>query len=131
MRAAVDQFPGIDSPNDYIPSDTERRWLKRELEEAQSHQQAFEDEVERLKLEHQQRTAHIQVRNLAIMLAPHKRLPPEILARIFVAARPSCPDDYISIPPPPDIKATGLKFPWTLAAVCSHWHQVVLKEPQV
>lgn len=63
-------------------------------------------------------------RKLYIAIAPHKRIPLELLAEIFIHCV-SGEDGTIYLPlhkPPPS---------WTLAHVCSIWRQVALNEPHI
>ena len=61
-----------------------------------------------------------RVRRLRAALAPHKKLPPEILAKIF---RDACNDQaYDLLPRSPR---------HTIPQVCTRWRQVVLNEPSI
>ncbi|KAG6825086.1 hypothetical protein H0H92_004751 [Tricholoma furcatifolium] len=65
--------------------------------------------------------------NLKIALAPHRRLPSELLARIFILA---VTGETYTIPP----WGTGgipNRLPWILGQVCSKWRQIVSAEPRL
>ncbi|KAG6906450.1 hypothetical protein DXG01_013889 [Tephrocybe rancida] len=62
----------------------------------------------------------IGISNLRFAIAPHRRLPPEILAKIFVATF----DDTVVLRLPPGIST----LPWALRSVCSTWRTVSLDD---
>ncbi|KAG6807158.1 hypothetical protein H0H92_008595 [Tricholoma furcatifolium] len=63
--------------------------------------------------------------NLKIALAPHRRLPSELLARIFIFA---VTGETYTIPPWGGIPN---RLPWILGQVCSRWRQIVSAEPRL
>lgn len=63
-----------------------------------------------------------RVANLRTALAPHKRLPAEILSHIFVLV---LADGAALFP------ATSTDAPWVFRRVCSRWRQIALHEPRL
>lgn len=63
-----------------------------------------------------------RVTRFRVALAPHKKVPPEILANIFVEA---CENRPLSLPP------HNRTRPWAISQVCARWRQVALNEPRL
>ncbi|KAG5652856.1 hypothetical protein H0H81_003355 [Sphagnurus paluster] len=60
---------------------------------------------------------------LCVALAPHKRLPEELLSEIFVLCMPCA---AIIVPP-----IVGEHTPWTLRRVCAPWRRIALGESRL
>jgi hypothetical protein len=75
--------------------------------------------------------AHIDTLRCAI--APHKYLPPEIIARIFVFCLDPTSEEAIIISRNiiDEPHHFPLRIPWTLGHVCSRWRRIALSEPRL
>ncbi|KAF8216828.1 hypothetical protein K438DRAFT_1543592, partial [Mycena galopus ATCC 62051] len=62
-----------------------------------------------------------QIQSYRIALAPHKKLPPEVLAIIFV----NCVGTPIILPPSPKEPALAL------AGTCRSWRSIILNVPNL
>lgn len=70
----------------------------------------------------QHRTKEIErIERLQAGVAPHKRLPPELMAAIFVL---SLQDEPVEVPP-----CQPIPLSWTLGWVCSRWRDIAFREP--
>jgi F-box-like len=67
-------------------------------------------------------TRQARVAKFRAALAPHKKVPPEILSKIFLDA---CEDRPISLPPHSRTR------PLAISQVCARWRQVALNEPRL
>ncbi|KAF9468399.1 hypothetical protein BDZ94DRAFT_1318056 [Collybia nuda] len=112
------------SSNEILP-DQDQSVLHVLLAEAQGELDTLSTEIPRLQAlldnHKQRRAASIErVTRLRMGIAPHKKLPPELLARIFVESM-----DRGSV----DLPLGGLPLPWVLAQVCSRWRMISRSEP--
>lgn len=73
-------------------------------------------------LEEKYNNALAQVDKYRIAIAPHKKLPTEILAEIFILCTP-----VTGVLFPPDPKSA----PWSTGRVCSSWRRIVATESQI
>jgi hypothetical protein len=67
-------------------------------------------------------TRRARVAKYRAALAPHKKVPPELLVKIFLYA---CEDRSLSLPP------HNRTRPWVISQVCARWRQVALNEPRL
>jgi hypothetical protein len=85
--------------------------------------------------EEQLRWCHELADRLQIALAPHKRLPPELVSEILYHVIPH--DFFVRISPFPldtDRQQSGAsitRLPWILGHICSSWRKVALTEPRL
>lgn len=79
--------------------------------------------VSNTKLEHR---AFLQKRmaRFHIAVSPHKLLPPELWAQIFLLC---LAENYISLPP----NHLFPVVPWNISRVCSRWREIVYTEPGI
>ncbi|KAG6810740.1 hypothetical protein H0H92_010544 [Tricholoma furcatifolium] len=70
-----------------------------------------------------------RVQKYRIALAPHKRLPPELLSEIFVRCLPfdTLYDSANTLRLPPIIQ----QAPWVLGQVCSRWRRISRSDPRL
>lgn len=64
-----------------------------------------------------------RLEKLQAWTAPHKRIPPEILARIFLYCLGG---NGVQVPP-----RSAQAMPWILGHICSRWREIMLGEPQL
>jgi len=65
---------------------------------------------------------HARVSTFRAALASHKKVPPELLVKIFLDTCPSHPN---SLPPHSRTR------PWAISQVCARWRKVALNEPHL
>ncbi|RDB15977.1 hypothetical protein Hypma_003510 [Hypsizygus marmoreus] len=118
--------------NSIMLSDTEAEFAKEMLQKAESALDTLDRQLDTLWPEHKEEyevmerqcgQAAARVERLSIALAPHKRLPTELLSYIFTL---SAGDSSLSLPPSRTDMALG--SPWVLRKVCSRWRLVALSE---
>ncbi|KAG6917191.1 hypothetical protein DXG01_003534 [Tephrocybe rancida] len=68
-----------------------------------------------------------KIRQLKVAMAPHKRLPRELLGRVFAIASASNAGttEYMAYVP------SGKEVAWRLRSVCSSWREIALAEPDL
>ncbi|KAG6856179.1 hypothetical protein H0H87_006774 [Tephrocybe sp. NHM501043] len=81
------------------------------------------DKISNERASRRRNTNDLQIAQLRISFAPHKRLPSKILATIFVAAVEG--DDLISFP------ILLSQIPWVLGRVCNRWREISRAEPNL
>lgn len=67
-----------------------------------------------------------RIQKLQVGMTPHKRLPPELLAAIFV----HCMEFCYAVDVVPRFRHGNLT-PWPLTQVCSRWREIALAEPRL
>jgi hypothetical protein len=101
--------------------------IKYLLGSAQNSICELDEAIERLttSLKEERKSRLIYIDHLRSSIAPHRRLPAEILAQIFCWCNGS---SFLEIALPHNRRG---KFPWNLTHVCSFWRRVALGEPTV
>ncbi|KAF9460599.1 hypothetical protein BDZ94DRAFT_1265689 [Collybia nuda] len=98
--------------------------LRTILKNVEDDVKSLESDISRLvkvvsHLEKRHAEGLIRIDRLRVGLAPHKRLPPEILSKIFV----HCDGYPLKLPP------RYYRPIWSVTQVCSRWRSVALAEP--
>ena len=87
--------------------------------------QSHDPSDSQIRLEHRDQCAAL-IDRLKIIIAPHKRLPAELLAHIFYS---TLPDDFrVHVPGRLFKLDTGGRLPWSFGHICSFWRQVALTD---
>ncbi|GLB44673.1 hypothetical protein LshimejAT787_1800100 [Lyophyllum shimeji] len=107
------------SRNEDILTETERKQALLILRESEVRLSSL-DKNENLLIERKRLTLHLS--HVRVALAPHKRLPAEILGKIFACAVDGDPVEFPIRP---------LQLFWVLRQVCSKWRQVALHDPRI
>lgn len=118
--------PQAFSSNDLL-SDADQQILQQVIIETENHVKSLDEDISRL----QEVIGHIQKRRtkslariarLRIGIAPHRKVPPEIMAKIFVECA-AIDGPTLHLPP---------RYPhsiWNMIQVCSKWRQIAFAEP--
>ncbi|GLB44680.1 hypothetical protein LshimejAT787_1800170 [Lyophyllum shimeji] len=106
--------------NEDVLTERERQQARLVLRDIDETLSSLDQRIEQLLIEREsvaQRRARVH-----IALAPHKRLPTEILGQIFACAVDGDPVEF-------PIRKSQLF--WVLRQVCSRWRQVALNDPRI
>ncbi|GLB44676.1 hypothetical protein LshimejAT787_1800130 [Lyophyllum shimeji] len=106
--------------NEYVLTERERQQARLVLRDIDETLSSLDQRIEQLLIEREsvaRRRARVH-----IALAPHKRLPTEIIGQIFACAVDGDPVEF-------PIKQSQLF--WVLRQVCSRWRQVALNDPRI
>ncbi|KAF9458565.1 hypothetical protein BDZ94DRAFT_1270249 [Collybia nuda] len=96
--------------------------LDNEISQVQEHITQLQDKLQALLNARQKKVE--QSSWIQVGLAPQKKIPPEILAEIFL----SCLDGQPTNVPP---QSSSSEIPWVLCHVCSHWRVVAISDPRL
>lgn len=107
-------------------TDLEQEIARKILAEVESEIESLDAEIRHLdntrdRLEERRDLNIKRVMKLRTAIAPHKGLPSEILAKIFVECLDQAP---VLVPP-----ASTSAIPWSLGQVCSRWRAISQTEP--
>lgn len=105
-------------------SDTDQKVLQGILADATNEIESLDTDISRLhetilNLEKRRTEGLTRIERLRVGLSPHKRIPPEILSKIFV----HCDGPPLRLPP------RYHKSIWTITQVCSRWRNIAMAEP--
>ncbi|RDB19126.1 hypothetical protein Hypma_014240 [Hypsizygus marmoreus] len=109
--------------NSVTLSDTEARIARQLLADAERHLKMLDIQIAELCRQREHNAARLE--RLRVAVAPHKRLPVEILSHIFGI---SSGQRALEIPPPDPPQSHP---PWTLRHVCSGWRHIVLSDHRI
>ncbi|RDB21579.1 hypothetical protein Hypma_011248 [Hypsizygus marmoreus] len=112
--------------NNLLPlPDAERHFIHNLLSDAAQDLGSVDIEVDRTRSALDGRLLHVHAEKVTdIAVAPHRTLPPELLAKMFI----HCMEDELGGPILLLPQSAG-SLPWTLGHICSRWRQIVLQEP--
>lgn len=111
----------------FIPSPSDEYNIRKSIQNVEGKIESVNEEIARLRhalleLEGSREHLYESISKHRAVLAPIRRLPPEILRLVFNFAAEGCAVHY----PPPQRHS----MPWTLGYVCSYWREVMLSLPQ-
>jgi hypothetical protein len=109
-----------------ILSDIDQLAIKDLLDEARDDLFSLDTEIARLQAMHdhllERRLQSVgRIERLKVGIAPQKKVPPELLSRIFV----SCTGVFGVVP----VRNKGILPLWTIVQVCSRWRDIATAEP--
>ncbi|KAK7051606.1 hypothetical protein VNI00_004585 [Paramarasmius palmivorus] len=122
-----------------LPSHAEAQEILSSIELEEHALEKYDQEMTRLQkmlevLEHKRRALSLRIERRRSLLAPIRRLPIDILERIFSWV--SSPDYSLNIHPYTSSWAYGFRVPpktptIALTHICQHWRQVINESPQL
>ncbi|KAJ7138296.1 hypothetical protein C8R44DRAFT_342369 [Mycena epipterygia] len=93
-------------------------------------QQITDSQLHLLRLERADENATLHIEGCTSALGPIRRLPPEVLSRIFAfyhaTALPACKYRLLNINEEPDMSMFAAWNIWRLGHICSYWRDVAL-----
>ena len=127
----------------YVPSERDKATVNRAIEDAKVNLSTIDEEILAL----QESLARLQSRRTQVeeyiathqaVLAPIRRLPPEILSEIFLFAAAEATISWPHVQPVGDAKSMSGNgacdantVPWRLGAVCSLWRATLVSLPKL
>ncbi|KAF9461043.1 hypothetical protein BDZ94DRAFT_1311008 [Collybia nuda] len=114
------------SSNDLL-SDEEQSAVHKRMDNVQGEVYSLEKNITQLhetirSLEKRRSEGLSGMERLCTGIAPHKKIPPEILSQFFLYAKS---ERALRLPPRPDEPI------WPLMQVCSRWREIILAEPLI
>ncbi|KAF4609987.1 hypothetical protein D9613_010352 [Agrocybe pediades] len=111
----------------FIPTSTDEDNVRKVVQGVERELESLDEEITRMKLalarlEERRADLHSTLLKHRSVLAPIRRLPPEILGIIFSFAIEGCTVRY---------PARRDSMPWVLGQVCSFWREVQISLPQL
>ena len=120
--------------NEAIP-ESEQLGLRGLLRDVERELKSIDTEItstqEYILLLQERRTGYVEdMKKLRLAMAPHRSLPPEILAEIFLHYAAEIAEQFIHDFPMLTYRRLS-PFPWVLGHICSRWRQIALAEPRI